>query len=269
MTGFLDDGFYVVIPDLQVPYHDEKALIRVKNFLRWYQPTGLLCVGDEADAPEISRWEKGRKGEYAGTLEAGLTQTHEVIRDLIEAAGGVRMDIMRSNHTSTRLINYIDRYAPALAGAEFLTYDHIMGFNGKPSVLTKHYGESLNVTWHHDMWEFAKGWALAHGDEAGLSRIPGQTAMNLAKRVGVSVVCGHTHRAGLVHDTHGFGGKVKSVLYGLEVGHLMDPAKVSYLSTAGNWHQALGLLTINDGKVYPELLTIPRAGKFQVWGHWF
>lgn len=263
---YLPDGYYVVIPDLQVPYHDERTLERVYKFLAWYQPDGLLCVGDEADAPEISRWEKGKKGEYAGTLIDGLTSTFEVI-EALTAAAGAHMHIMRSNHTSTRLINYIDRYAPALNGADWLTYDRIMGFNGKPSTLPAVEGQSLNVTWHPDIWEFAPGWVLAHGDEGGLSRIPGQTALNLAKRVGASVVCGHTHRAGLVHDTHGYGGKVTSVLYGLEVGHLMDPAKVSYLSTAGNWHQALGLLTIKDGKVFPELVTIPRGAPFHVWGH--
>lgn len=265
---YLPDGYYVVIPDLQVPFHDEKALDRVRKFLQWYQPTGLLCVGDEADAPEISRWEKGRKGEYAGTLIAGLTKTYEVIESLTEAAG-CHMDIMRSNHTSTRLINYIDRYAPALSGAEFLAYDAIMGFNGKPSTLPGKYGKSLDVTWHSDIWEFAKGWVLAHGDEAGLSRIPGQTALNLSKKVGASVVCGHTHRAALTHYSTGYSGRVNKVWYGMEVGHLMDTKKVSYLSTAGDWHQALGLLTIARGNVFPGLVYIPSNHPFNVWGHEF
>lgn len=263
----LTDGYYVVVPDMQVPYHDERALERVLKFLDWYRPDGLLCVGDEADAPEISRWEKGKKGEYAGTLLDGLASTFEVIEALTDAAG-CGMHLMRSNHTSTRLINYIDRYAPALAGADWLTYDHIMGFNGKPSTLPGHEGESLRVTWHSDIWEFAPGWVLAHGDEGGLSRIPGQTALNLAKRVGASVVCGHTHRAALTHDTQGFAGTVKRVLYGLEVGHLMDTRKVSYLSTAGNWHQGLGLLHIESGKVHPELVLIGQE-KFHVWGGTF
>ncbi len=37
----------VVISDLQVPFHDKKAVKNVAQFIRKYKPDDVLCVGDE------------------------------------------------------------------------------------------------------------------------------------------------------------------------------------------------------------------------------
>lgn len=252
----LPDGVYLVLPDLQIPFHDRKAVAKVLDFARALCPDGILCVGDEADAPEVSRWERGRAGEYAGTFEQGLIDTHKIIADFCEVAP---MHIVRSNHTSTRIANYLKQYAPALATLSVLQYDKLMGFNGHRSALTD---DRLAVTWHPEMWEFAPGWVLAHGDEGSMSRIPGSTAMNLAKKIGASVVCGHTHRAGIQHHTTGYGGRITNHLYGVEVGHLMGK-KVSYLKTGtGDWQQAFAVLHIEGRKVYPQLVMINKQGNF-------
>lgn len=258
----LKDGTYLVLPDMQIPYHDKRAVAKVLDFAGKASIDGILCVGDEADAPEISRWEKGRAKEYAGTFEQGLIETHDVLASFSDIAP---MHIVRSNHTSTRVTNYLARYAPALSNMSVLQYDRLMGFNGHKSALT---GDSLDVTWHPHMWEFAKGWVLAHGDEGSLSRVPGSTALALAKRIGASVVCGHTHRAGLQHHTSGYVGKVTRSLWGMEVGHLMDPKAATYLKTGlGDWQQGFGMLHIDKGQTFPELVLF-HAGSFHYGGRW-
>ena len=55
----------VVLSDLQIPYQDNKAVDATLDFIRYYKPDQLWCVGDELDAPEPSRWNKGMAGEYA------------------------------------------------------------------------------------------------------------------------------------------------------------------------------------------------------------
>jgi hypothetical protein len=67
----------VVLSDLQIPYHDSKAVEASIQFVKDYKPDELWCVGDELDAPEPSRWNKGMAGEYAETLQDSidLTQT--------------------------------------------------------------------------------------------------------------------------------------------------------------------------------------------------
>lgn len=256
MTQYLPDGVYMVLPDLQCPLHDEDAVAAVMTYAADAEPDGILCVGDEADATEISRWAKGTKDEFTGLLEAGLQSTYDVLAGFAAIAP---MHVMRSNHTSTRLERYLAA-APALSALSCMSYPRIMGFNGHTPLLGGR-TEPLRVTWYDRMWEFASGWVLAHGDEGNLSRIPGSTAMSLAKRIGASVVCGHTHRAGIQHSTAGFGGQITSSLYGVEVGHLMDVTKVSYLKTGlGDWQQAFGMLRIHRGVVYPELVMLGADG---------
>jgi hypothetical protein len=70
----------IVIPDMQVPYHDPRAVRAVQNFVGDYQPDELYCVGDEADSPEPSRWNKGLVGEFEGTLQAGLDRTAAIMK---------------------------------------------------------------------------------------------------------------------------------------------------------------------------------------------
>ena len=45
----------VVIPDLQVPYHDHHAVRNVALFLKAYRPDAVVTIGDEIDLPQISR----------------------------------------------------------------------------------------------------------------------------------------------------------------------------------------------------------------------
>jgi hypothetical protein len=97
---------------------------------------------------------------------------------------------------------------------------------------------------------------MAHGDEGRAIQVPGSTAMSLAKKLGKSVVCGHTHKLGLQHETTGLYGKNRTQ-FGLEVGHLMDIKQASYLTTGvANWQQGIGILVEKNRKVTPYAVPI-------------
>jgi len=235
----------VVIPDLQVPLHDPKATEALMWFIRDWQPDELYCVGDEADQFEISRWDKGTAVEYAGSYQKNLDMTHDIMAAFQEAAGGVPFHVSRSNHGITRIKSYLRKWAPALDSIRELEYERLLRY------------DEIGVTHHRTMWEFAKGWVLAHGDEGSANQTPGGTGMALAKRIGKSVVCGHTHKAGLQHSHQGFGGRITQPLQAMEVGHLMDMAKAKYLPAGhGNWQQAFGLLHIDKNTVHPQLVQV-------------
>ena len=65
---------------------------------------------------------------------------------------------------------------------------------------------------------------VSPGDEGNMSQHAGITALNLAKKWGKSVLCGHTHRLGMSAYAEGVGGHYRA-LYGIEVGNLMDRKK--------------------------------------------
>jgi hypothetical protein len=115
------------------------------------------------------------------------------------------------------------------------------------------------------MHEFADGWLIGHGDEGGLSSTAGTTAAKLAKATGKSVVCGHTHRAGLQPFTEAYSGRPARTLHGMEVGCLMDMGKAGYLKSGGaNWQLAFGIHFVDGKKVSPHIVYMQPDGSF-VW----
>lgn len=234
----------VVLSDIQAPSEDRQLVKAVQRFVKDYEPDQLFCVGDEADSPEPSRWNKGTAGEYAGTLQKGLDRTNEIMAGFRECLGDKPFHVQRSNH-GDRIRQYISRYAPALSSIRSLEYETLLGY------------DELDIQYHHNIYKFAPGWAMAHGDEGSLLRTAGGTALSLAKRTGVSIVCGHTHRQGVQHEHTGFNGSLSGKLFGVEVGHMMDLKKASYLkSGAANWQAGFGILYVDGAKVTPTVVPV-------------
>jgi len=183
-------------------------------------------------------------GEYANTLQAGIDMTHDIMAEYRSALGKNKpFYIQRSNHTD-RIDTYMRKYAPAFSSLKSLEIETLLGY------------DKLGITYLHKMHELLPGWVMAHGDEGALNRAPGATALNLAKSLGKSVVCGHTHRTGLQHETRGFYGKTETI-FGLEVGHMMDMKQASYLTSGNaNWQQGIGILVQNKGVVTPHAVPI-------------
>lgn len=238
---------WVVLPDFQVPFHDEGFLDELVEYIKWAKPNrGLLHVGDEIDQPQTSRYCKGKAGEFEGTLQEHIDMTREVMARFRAAIPRTReFHVSRSNHTD-RLEKYVREYAPAIAGLREVQTEVLLGY------------DKLGIVYHRQPWEFAPGWMLAHGDEGSLSRIAGRTAANLAAKWGKSVVCGHTHRLGLIPHSVGVNGEL-TTYWGVEVGHAMDVRKASYLKAgSADWQQGFGLVFRNGDRVTVQ--AVPREG---------
>jgi hypothetical protein len=78
----------------------------------------------------------------------------------------------------------------------------------------------------------------------------------------LSVVCGHTHRAGVSAFTEASGGKIGRILRGVEGGHLMDVRKAGYTKGTMNWQQAF--IIVEDSQV--TLINLEKDGTFVVNG---
>ena len=239
-----------VISDLQVPYHDMRAIDGITAALEVLREPEdeTLTIGDEIDFQTISRWSSGTPTEYEQSLGRDRDKTVSILKQL-----GVQ-HMCRSNHTD-RMWNYVMKKAPGLLGApEF----ELVNFLKLPE---------LGITFHKEAWQFAPGWLAMHGDEAGLSQIAGQTAAGLTKKTGTSVICGHTHRLGMQPFTYGVNGRITRTLFGVECGHLMDTRQASYAKTH-NWQSGFAVLHIDGGRVHPELVPIVNRS-FVVMGERF
>lgn len=245
----------VVIPDLQVPYNDQRATSNVIEFVRSFRPDALVNLGDDIDSPETSTWSKGTAGEYAGTLQKAVDATFMVHSRFREALGaGKRYDVSRSNH-GDRTQKYIGRYAPALTSLKCLDLRDLLGY------------KDLGITYHTEPWRVTDDWVACHGDEGSLSLIGGRTAGLLAEKWGTNVICGHTHRQGSISKSYGYGGVVTRTVTGIEAGHLMDVKAASYLDGGHcDWQQGFAILYEVRGRSTPVLVPIQFDGSFLVEG---
>jgi hypothetical protein len=239
---------------MQIPYHDENAVLGLVRFISDFQPDMLVNVGDDIDSPQTSYWCKGKAGEYQATLQRDIDQTRHVHGLFREALGAKPYHVSRSNH-GDRTGRYIAQYAPALQKLRCLELPRLLGY------------DELGIQYHREPFPVAPGWVCAHGDEGTLSLIAGRTAGLLAEKWGTSVVCGHTHRAGITSRSYGYGGHVNRTVTGMEVGHLMCMGEAGYLPGGyGDWQEAFGILYVSGESVSPVLVPVHEGGYFTVEG---
>ena len=243
----------VILPDTQVPYQHKRFVSALQQFVKDYEPDALAHVGDGLDAPEPSRWNRGMAGEYAPTLQKSVNEFHDMLAGFRKALGDKPFHFKMGNHDE-RVETYVHRYAPALGSIDALRFENLTRLN------------ELEIECHRSLFDIAPGWVIAHGHESGLNRTAGGTAMGLARKVGKSVVCGHTHRAGLQHETTGYNGKVRTI-FGMEVGHAMDLKGAHYLKFGGaNWAQAFGILHTDGKSTWPQMVYV-QGNQFIVDGN--
>lgn len=158
--------------------------------------------------------------------------------------------VIEGNH-DLRPREYFTRYCPALDDYHPFDLDQLLDFDG------------FGVTLLPDFYAFAPGWVATHGHLGfSLSRIAGVTALNGAKKIGKSVVMGHTHRAGIVSESTGYGGRLQTVT-GIEVGHLMSVAKADYSKSGwANWMCGFSTITTAGKLVVPQIIPMAQDGIF-------
>lgn len=245
----------VIIPDTQMPFDDRKALSALIGFIGEFQPDAVIHIGDCLDLPQPSRWNKGTAGEFEGSVfkdaEDCKRRLLQPLREVYDGPVGMH----EGNH-DLRARVYLAKYAPALAESGAFNIETLLDFDG------------FGIDLLGDFYDVAPGWITTHGHlgKISLSQIAGNTALGAAKKFGKSVVMGHTHRAGMLSYTTGYGGRVVKTVTGMEVGNLMNQKGAAYLNGGtGNWQQAFGLLTVDGQHVKPEVVPISR-GRFTVDG---
>lgn len=223
-----------IVSDLQVPYHDKRAVNAVAQCIADHESSTerVISIGDEMDMQTISRWSAGTPTEYEKSIGRDRDATVEVLRGLQVT------DVIRSNHTD-RLYNSVMKRLPGLLGLPELELPNFLRL------------PELGIEYHDEAFNFAPGWLAMHGDEAGLRAGAGATAAGLSAKTGMSVVCGHTHRMGLIPVSESFNGRVNRTRWGFEVGNLMDMRQAKYTNGVANWQQGFGAFLVEGKTVHP------------------
>jgi hypothetical protein len=161
--------------------------------------------------------------------------------------------MIRSNHTD-RLYNVTMKKIPAFLALPELRFEKFMKL------------DELGITYHKKPYAIARGIVAVHGDEQSVKPTPGLTALEAARRHGISVICGHTHRAGQSAFTEASGGRIGRILRGWEAGHLMDVRQAHYTKGTMNWQQAFIIIEEIGTNVQVSIINLEKDGTFVVSG---
>lgn len=157
------------ISDMHIPYHHKNLLAFLKYLKDKYNPTRVICLGDELDKHDLSFHDSDPDLKSAGDeLKASLP----IIKQLEELFP--IMDIIDSNHGSL-----VWRKAK---------------HHGIPRHYIKSYNEVLGVgtgwTWHNDMTI-----TLPDGKQVYIHHGKSVDAVKVSQAMGMSHVCGHYHES--------------------------------------------------------------------------
>lgn len=98
----------VIIPDSQLPYHDERRLRALIRFIGETQPDEVIHIGDVMDFPQPSRWSKGTAAEFEGDVYKDCERARKVFSEPLRDVYGGPVMIHEGNHdcadTATRAV---------------------------------------------------------------------------------------------------------------------------------------------------------------------
>jgi predicted phosphodiesterase len=247
----------VVISDTQIPYEDGKAVRSLLHYISDSRPDEVVHIGDLMDFPQPSRWNKDTRGEFEGSVYEDCEYAKRHFLGPLRAVYDGPVKVHEGNHDERPRV-YADKYSPALTGHPDRPFDfgNLLDF------------KAFEIEVLPDFYDVAPGWLTTHGHRGGISlnRIPGNTALNAAKKFGKSVIMGHTHRMGKLGHSEGYGGTITRQLWGVEVGNLMDMRRAQYLrGGTANWQQGFAVVRVDGKHVQVDPIEI-RGGRFIVDG---
>tara|TARA_Y100000004_G_scaffold35559_3_gene38129 strand:+ start:3995 stop:4978 length:984 start_codon:yes stop_codon:yes gene_type:complete len=176
----LPEGKTVIMSDIHIPYHDDKALEQCLTYADYYQPDNIVFNGDVADFFSISRWEKNPAER---NLSRELMLCRQFLSHMRERFPKARIIYKIGNHEE-RWEKYMWLKAPELSGvSDFQIYD-ILDF--------AKYG--IEEVSGKQKMKAGKNLTLIHGHEMFNSTAPVNFARTLQTNLGVCAIAGHRHQ---------------------------------------------------------------------------
>lgn len=246
----------VALPDIHVPAQEKTIIWAIKEFLMDFNPHIIIDVGDIADVFSLSRWTPAPR--IVSNLAAEMEQTRLLIDDLISVSGCHHFFLIMGNHED-RIERYLKNIAPHVANLySFRNREPVLSFNQMLG-----YGSGDSLTYIFD--EVAQGGfgggllvnghvLFIHGRK--VRQKPGASPLAEANQRGLSIVHGHTHRAGM--SFREVTNQDINLIEAYELGHLANPQHpyMAYANLTNNWHPAFATGIVFNGRLHLQMVPI-------------
>lgn len=188
----------LLISDLHIPYNHQDSLEFLQHLKDKYNPTRVICLGDELDKHSLSFHLSNPDLPSAGDELRKALPTIEKLHDMFPV-----MDILASNHGSM-----IYRKAEA---------------NGLPKAYIRSYNEVLGVD-HNWVWHDDLTIKLPNGQSCYGHHGKSADVLKLSQTMGMSSFQGHYHEAFSVK----FWANPNGLYFALQTGCLVDNDSLAF-----------------------------------------
>jgi hypothetical protein len=250
-----NDLKWMISSDQQFPYQDDKAIDLWFQVMDWFKPDVVDYAGDTDDQACYSKYTDSRPTEF---LKMHKDANGDAIVPLIQHEAQAAKDFYAEtrkrlpnaqlftalgNH-DVRIFDYLEKKIPdyvdavtpeTMWGLDSLGYEYIYY-----SDLPKHRFGDIHIH---------------HGN--AISQNAGESVRKDVESWGISLIRGHSHRAGTFYQTWELrnGGKGE-ILRGYEIGHMSDEKSTGMgYTNVHNWQKAFAIAHIENG-VHPHIQII-------------
>lgn len=193
-----DNSRILFISDMHIPYHHVDTIAFLKHLKAKYNPTRVICLGDELDKHALSYHDSDPDLPSAGDE---LKKSLPVIQELFEIFP--TMDIIESNHGS-------------LVWRKAKTF-------GIPKHYIKSYNDVLGVDggWK---WSFDLTVNLPNGQKCYVHHGKTSNVIQLSQQMGMCAVQGHFHESFKID----YWGNPTGLYWGMQCGCLIDDDTMAF-----------------------------------------
>lgn len=193
-----DNNRILLISDMHIPYHHEDTIAFLTHLKAKYNPTRVICLGDELDKHALSYHDSDPDLPSAGDE---LKKSLPVIQELFKIFP--KMDIIESNHGS------------------------LVWRKAKTFGIPKHYIRSYNDVLGVDggwKWSFDLTVTLPNGQKCYIHHGKTSNVIQLSQQMGMCAVQGHYHESFKID----YWGNPTGLYWGMQAGCLIDDDALAF-----------------------------------------
>lgn len=221
-----DNSRILFISDMHIPYHHEHLLPFLESLKNRYDPTRIICLGDELDKHAMSFHDSDPDLPSAGDELLRALPTIALLKEMFPV-----MDLIDSNHGS---MVYRKSKAHGIPRSYIRSYNEVLGVDD-------------GWKWHNDMTiELPDGQSvyIHHGKSAD--------AIKTSQAMSMSHVCGHFHESFGVR----YWANPNGLFWAMNSGCLIDDKALAFSYNNVNLKRPIiGTSLIIDG--YPVMEAMP------------
>ncbi len=213
----MTDLKWMVSSDQHFPYADPRYIDLWFQVVKWYKPQVVDYLGDQSDQACFSRWVEGSSKDFINQMkdvelervfsfvEAEERPAMEFFKQTRKMLPKAELFVALGNH-DVRIIDYLDKKFPELAA------------KATPENLWKLDSLGYDYIYYGDLPKHRYGDIYVHHG-VSISKHSAESARNDVENFGVSIMRGHSHRAGTYYKTQELRNET---LRGIEIGHMAD-----------------------------------------------